>query len=164
MLGIKEKAMAAGSKVASGAGKVAGGLKKLYLNPRLTGIQTAMLTGALGLAQGDAATAIQSARAGGKAGDVLGAHMSEADKNRQIRRNEAMFERAYDNYQIANPDADMKAITAQILSGQMDKDMPEGMRAYAAIAKGLKETYDVAGMGNSSDAVQAKIDELKKYE
>lgn len=123
-----------------------------------------MLTGALGLAQGDAATGIQSARAGAKAGNILGAHMSEADKNRQLRRNEAMFERAYDEYQIANPGTDMKKLTAQILSGQMDSNMPEEMKAYAAITKGLNESYNVAGIKNPNDAIQEKIDELKKYE
>lgn len=158
---LGEKARNLGEKALSGAGKVAGTAKKLYLNPKLTGIQTAMISGALGLATGDAGTAINSAHAGKSAGETLGAHMSEMDKRRQVSRNESKFERDFDEYQIANPGTDMKAAAAKILAGEK---VPEGMEHFAASTLGLRDTYKAAGREDPIQAVLDNIDDLKKYE
>lgn len=158
---IGEKAKNLGERTLQGAGKVAGAAKKLYLNPRLTGIQAAMISGALGLATGDESTALHSTLAGKKAGETLGAHMSEMDKRRQVSRNEAMFERDFDEYQIANPGTDMRAAAAKILAGEK---VPEGMEHFAASTMGLRDTYKAAGKQDPIQAVLDNIDDLKKYE
>lgn len=158
---IGEKARNLGGKAVQGAGKVAGVAKKLYLNPRITGIQAAMISGALGLATGDESAALHSGLAGQKAGETLGAHMSEMDKRRQVSRNEAMFERDFDEYQIANPGTDMKAAAAQILAGGK---VPKGMEHFAASTLGLRETYKAEGKEDPIQAVLDNIDNLKKYE
>ena len=124
-----------------------------------------MIAGALGLAQGDAATAIQAARAGKMAGDNVGAHLSERDKERQIKANEKIFERAFDEFQIANPGVDMVKTVEQILSAKPGEKIPENMQVFAANVYGLKNTFDFAGYGeNSKQAVINMAKDLKKYQ
>ena len=161
---VKDKAKTLGEKALAGAGKVAGGLKKVYLNPKLTGIQTAMITGTLALTQGNAATAIQSARAGKAAGDTIGAHISEHEKLKQLERNEKMFEREYDVYQLANPGSDMHAVTAQLLGMKPGEAVPQHMQSYAAFVSGLKQSYEIAGYEDANQAVLDKVDQLHRYQ
>lgn len=157
----KEKSMR--QKLMAGAGKVAGGAKNLYLNPKLTGIQMAMLSGTLSLTQGDGATALQTTIAGKKAGDTLGAHVSEKQRAKQVQRNEKMFERAFDEYQVNNPGVDMRSMV-QTLANLKDGDIPEGQEHMAAMTRGLVETYRENGSKDPIKEALNYVDDLLKYQ
>mgnify|MGYP005807864709 FL=1 len=47
-----------------------------------------------------------------------------------------MFERAFDEYQVANPGTDMRAMI-QTLANLKDGKIPEGQEYMAAMTKGL---------------------------
>lgn len=157
----KEKSMR--QKLMAGAGKVAGGAKNLYLNPKLTGIQMAMLSGTLSLTQGDGATALQTTIAGKKAGDTLGAHVSEKRRAKQVQRNEKMFERAFDEYQVNNPGVDMRSMV-QTLANLKDGKIPEGQEYMAAMTKGLVDTYKQNGSKDPIKEALNYVDNLMKHQ
>ena len=158
-----EKAKNVTSKAGNAIGKGGNVAKKLYLNPKFTGIQTAMIAGALGLATGNTQTAVASAISGKNAGESLGANISERDKQKQVERNERAFEKGYDEYQIANPNENMTELTDKILSGETVSEVQKGYEAYVL---GMKSTYTLAGM-SEKDAIQAvkdKVAEFQMYE
>ena len=160
---VADKAKNVASKAGNAVGKAGNIAKKVYLNPKFTGIQTAMIAGALGLATGSSENALNSARTGKAAGESLGARISQKDKQKQVERNERTFEKGYDEYQIANPDENMTELTDKILSGG---SVSQSQKAYQAYVMGMKSTYTLSGM-SEADAIQAvkdKVAEFQMYE
>jgi hypothetical protein len=139
-----DKAKKVGKGIAAGVGKA-------YTSPVALGIGTAMLSGAISLAQNpdDEGKAVLMAQAGTRTGAQIGANISSYTKKKQIKKNEEKFTDRYNQFMDENPDFTNEQIEDYLEKEDMN-DIPIEHQDFVAALRGMKETYKIVESEDSS--------------